>query len=135
MVIDASAIVAILNAESEAPALAAAIGAAKARYTSPIDVYETTAALMRESKRSGDEAGEVVRQFLEAASIDVLAITDDVATIAIKAFDHFGEGRHPAQSNMGDCFSYACARAQDAPLLFKGEDFSKTYVNKNSTFP
>jgi uncharacterized protein with PIN domain len=63
MMIDASAIVGILNGESEAPALAAAIGAAKARYTSPIAVYEATVALMRENKWSADEAGEIVRQF------------------------------------------------------------------------
>jgi ribonuclease VapC len=131
--IDASAIVGILNGESEAPALAAAIGAAKTRYASPIAVYEAAVALMRENKWSSDEAGEVVRQFLEAASIEVVAITDDMATVAIKAFERFGKGRHPAQLNMGDCFAYACARAQDAPLLFKGEDFSKTDVNDEAS--
>ena len=129
MMIDASAIVGILNGEFEAPALAAAIGAAKARYTSPIAVYEATVALMRENKWSAAEAGEIVRQFLEAASIVTVAITDDMATMAIQAFERFGEGRHPAQLNMADCFAYACARAQAGALLFKGEDFSKTDVN------
>ncbi len=52
-----------------------------------------------------------------------------MATMAIQAFERFGEGRHPAQLNMADCFAYACARAQGAPLLFTGEDFSKTDVD------
>jgi ribonuclease VapC len=129
MMIDASAIVGILNGESDAPVLAAAIGAAKAPYTSPIAIYEATVALMRENKWSGDEAGEIVRQFLDAASIEVAAVSDAMATAAIHAFERFGKGRHPAQLNMGDCFAYACARARNAPLLFKGEDFPRTDVN------
>jgi len=127
--IDASAIVGILNAESEAPSLAAAIGAAKARYTSPIAVYEATVALMRENKWSGDEAGEVVRQFLEAASIESVAITDDMATTAIQAFERFGKGRHPRAAEHRRLFRLCLRPRQGATLLFKGEDFSKTDVN------
>jgi ribonuclease VapC len=52
-----------------------------------------------------------------------------MAAMAIQAFERFGKGRHPAQLNMGDCFAYTCALAQGAPLLFKGDDFSKTDVN------
>jgi ribonuclease VapC len=129
MMIDASAIVGILNAEPEARLLAAAIGAANAPYTSPIAIYEATVALMRENKWKGDEACEIVRQFLETASVAVVAITDDMATVAIQAYERYGKGRHLARLNMGDCFAYACARAHRAPLLFKGEDFPRTDVN------
>lgn len=128
MMIDASAIVAILNAEPDAAALASAIGKAKAPYTSPIAIYEATVALMRENQWTSDEAGAVVREFMEAASIKVVMITDSIAASAIRVFEQFGKGRHPAQLNMGDCFAYASARAYRASLLFKGNDFTQTDI-------
>jgi len=131
--IDASAIVGILNGEAEARALAAAIGAAPAPYTSPIAIYEATVALMRENRWTAGEAGEIVREFREAASIEVVAITDVMATVAVRAFERFGKGRHPAQLNMGDCFAYACARARHESLLFKGEDSSRTDIDEEES--
>lgn len=128
MMIDASAIVAILNGEADAQRLAAAIEAAKAPFTSPVAVYEATVALMRENQWSAEEAGGVVHEFLDAASIRVVMITEAMTTAAAKAFEKFGKGRHPAKLNMGDCFAYAAARAYRAPLLFKGDDFSQTDV-------
>jgi len=124
--IDASAIVAILNAEPEASALAAAIGDVKAPFTSPIAIYEATVALMRENHWTGEEAGAVVREFMDAASIKVVMISESMATSAVRAFEQFGKGRHPAQLNMGDCFAYAAARSYRAALLFKGNDFART---------
>jgi ribonuclease VapC len=126
MMIDASAIVGILNAEPEAAALAAAIGDARAPYTSPVAIYEATVALMRENQWTGEEAGTVVREFLDAASIKVVLISESMAGSAVRAFEQFGKGRHPAQLNMGDCFAYAAARAYRAALLFKGNDFTQT---------
>jgi ribonuclease VapC len=126
MMIDASAIVAILNAEPDASALAAAIEDAKAPYTSPIAIYEATVALMRENQWTGEEAGAVVREFMDAASIKVVLISESIAASAVRAFEQFGKGRHPAQLNMGDCFAYAAARAYRAALLFKGNDFTRT---------
>lgn len=128
MMIDASAIVAVLNGEPDAAALAAAIDGARAPFTSPIAIYEATVALMRENKLGGEEAAAIVRALVEEASISVVAIDDAVAASAIRAFDRFGKGRHPAQLNTGDCFAYACARAHEAPLLFKGEDFPRTDI-------
>lgn len=128
MMIDASAIVATLNGEADAQRLAAAIEAAKAPFTSPVAVYEATVALMRENQWTPDEAGGVVHDFLDAASIKVVMITEAMAATAAKAFEKFGKGRHPAKLNMGDCFAYAAARAYRAPLLFKGDDFSRTDV-------
>lgn len=128
MMIDASAIVAILNGEADAQRLAAAIEAAKAPFTSPVAVYEATVALMRENQWSAEEAGGVVHDFLGAASIKVVMITEAMAATSAKAFENFDKGRHPAKLNMGDCFAYAAARAYRAPLLFKGDDFSRTDV-------
>jgi ribonuclease VapC len=126
--VDASAIVVILNGEAEAERLAGAIEAAKAPFASPLAVFEATVVLMRENQWTAEEAGGLVREFLDAASIKVVMINDTMATTAAKAFEKFGKGRHPAQLNMGDCFAYAAARAYRAPLLFKGDDFSRTDI-------
>jgi ribonuclease VapC len=128
MMIDASAIVAILNAEPDAQALARAIGVAKAPFTSPVALYEATVALMRENRWTADEAGAVVRAFIDEAAINVVVIDGAMTTSAVRAFEQFGKGRHPAQLNMGGCFAYACAREYQAPLLFKGNDFARTDI-------
>ena len=57
-----------------------------------------------------------------------LANMKEIGRTAIKAFDRFGRGRHPARLNMGDCFAYACAKTLAVPLLFKDDDFSQTDV-------
>ena len=128
MMIDASAMVAILLREPDGKSLAAQIEAAKAPFTSPLAVYETIVALMRVKRLSAADAEAIVRGFLTAASVRVVMISDSMATAAAAAFDRFGKGRHPAALNMGDCFAYACAKAYRAPLLFKGEDFGKTDI-------
>jgi len=128
MMIEASAIIAILNGEADAPGLAAAIDAAKAPFTSAIAVYEATVPLMQENQWTAEEAGGVVREFLDAASIKVVLISETIATGAAKALEKFGKGRHPANLDLGDCLAYAVARAYCAPLLFKGDDFSETDV-------
>jgi ribonuclease VapC len=83
---------------------------------------------MRENERTADQVGVVVHEFLEAASIKVVIIGETLATSSAKAFEKFGEGRRPENLNLGDCFAYAAARADRAPLLFKGDDFSRTDV-------
>jgi ribonuclease VapC len=128
MMIDASAMVAILLRESDGETLASRIEAAKAPFTSPLAVYETIVALMREKRLSAAASEAAVRSFLSAASIRVVMISDSMATAAVAAFDRFGKGRHPAGLNLGDCFAYACAKAYRAPLLYKGEDFGKTDI-------
>ena len=79
---------------------------------------------------NGDDLAS--RRFDEAVRrlrIELIDFTPEHAEQAREAWHMYGWKRHPAQLNMGDCFAYACARAQGAPLLFKGEDFSKTDVN------
>ena len=129
MMVDASAIVAILNGEPDASALAGTIGAARKPLTSPVALFETSLALMRENRWTADEAGAVLREFLRSAAIDVVAIDEETARAAVKVFERYGKGRHPARLNVGDCFAYACARSSQSPLLYKGEDFTGTDVN------
>jgi ribonuclease VapC len=80
------------------------------------------------------EAQEDVREFLEAAGIRTVSVTDKEAETALDAFSRYGKGRgHPAQLNMGDCFAYAVAKNYRASLLFTGEDFSKTDIRSGPT--
>ena len=72
-----------------------------------------------------DDAQTAVSDFLTDSRAE---ITEEVGRDAIRAFDRFGRGRHPARLNMGDCFAYACARSLAVPLLFKGDDFSQTDI-------
>lgn len=126
--IDASALVAVLNGEPDAARLTAAISAAKSPATSPIAIYETATALMRENKWSSAVALQTIQELLDTASIAVAPITESTAAAALLAFERFGKGRHPAGLNMGDCFAYACARGMGAPLLYKGDDFVRTDI-------
>jgi ribonuclease VapC len=128
MMIDASALVAVLLREPEAVYLVQAIADARSPFTSPVALFETTVALMRVNRWSAEKAEAAVRELLKTASIEVRAINDATASLAASAFDRFGKGRHPAGLNLGDCFAYACAKANDAPLLYKGGDFTKTDI-------
>ena len=71
---------------------------------------------------------DMAEALLARFNIAVVPWTDDHAGIAADAFLRFGKGRHPANLNFGDCMAYALAKSLDAPLLFKGDDFSKTDV-------
>lgn len=127
MFIDASALVAILLHESDADALLSRVEAADERVTSPVAVYETVLALMRERGLSRVVAEQQVRAFFAATGLRVTPITDEIGRAALDAFDRYGKGRgHPAQLNMGDCFAYGAAMALGVPLLFKGDDFAAT---------
>jgi ribonuclease VapC len=128
MMIDASALCAILLREADAADLTEIIAKAEAPFTSPIAIYETVVALMRVNAWSAEEAESRVRRLLNAASINVCTINEDTSSVAASAFDRFGKGRHPAALNLGDCFAYACAKTNDAPLLYKWDDFVKTDI-------
>ncbi len=128
MFLDASAIVAILTDESDGPALADSLAAAKRRATSPIAIFEAVAAVARKHGYAVTEAQAIVAQFVDMAAIELIAIGKAECDIAIAAFDRYGKGRHPAALNMGDCFAYACARSTGEPLLFVGDDFPRTDI-------
>ena len=129
MVIDASALVVMLTGEPEADAFADRVEASREPITSPIAIFEAVLAIRRKHHCSVFEARQAVLGFVTAAGITLMPITDKEAELALEAFDLYGKGTgHPARLNMGDCFSYALARSCDMPLLFKGDDFSRTDI-------
>jgi len=125
VVIDTSALVALLGMEPEAARLAAAIEADGTRLISAASVFE--AAVVIES-RYGPEGGRELDLLVAKAGLSVEPVTAQQAEIAREAWRRFGKGRHPANLNFGDCFSYALARVTGEPLLFKGTDFPQTDV-------
>jgi ribonuclease VapC len=133
IVLDASAIVAILTGEPEGDALTEALGRASEITTSPVAVYEATLGLVRILRRSVADAETDVMEFLRLARVVVQPIRPETTHVALEAFARYGKGRgHPARLNLGDCFIYAQAKAGGASLLFKGNDFSKTDIESAS---
>ena len=126
MIIDTSALIAILRDEPEALALAHAIQQAAERRLSAANFVEAAAVI------DGSRDPVVSRRFDEliaAAAVVIEPVTERQARIAREAYRDFGKGSgHPAQLNFGDCFAYALARDLDEPLLFKGDDFTQTDV-------
>ena len=123
MVIDTSALLAILQDEPERRAFAEAIEGAGSCSMSVANVLETS--LVIES-RFGAEGSRDLDQLIEKARIELVPVDLEQLRIARRAFSRFGKGRHPAALNFGDCFAYALARALGEPLLFKGDDFART---------
>jgi len=125
MVIDTSAIVAILLDEPERQAFAEAIEATERRLLSAANFVE--ASMILES-RHGADGVRALDRLLGVASIEVVAVDAPQALVAREAFREFGKGRHAAGLNFGDCFAYALAKSLAEPLLCKGSDFAKTDV-------
>jgi ribonuclease VapC len=132
IVIDASAIVAMLTREPEADTLVSALVTAGRAETTPIAIYEAVLGLSRKRQWSVGEAETHVADFLRAAGVDVQPIQPQTAHVALEAFARYGKGRHPARLNLGDCFMYAQAKVGEASLLYKGDDFSKTDIESAS---
>ena len=125
MILDTSAVVAILRAEPEASAMAEAMSSAGARAISAVSYVE--AAVVIDSSHD-PIASRRFDDFFREAEIVIEPVTFRQAKIAREAYRDFGKGRHRAGLNFGDCFSYALAKATGKPLLFKGNDFSHTDV-------
>jgi ribonuclease VapC len=128
MFVDASAIIAIIDGEDDALSLTARLTQASAIYISPVVAYEAVTGLARKRACPIDVAEQLVEAFIEETRAKVLDITASVGKEAIKASGTYGRGRHKADLNMGDCFAYACAKANNLPLLFKGNDFPHTDI-------
>ena len=126
MFVDASAIVAILLEEDGAELLSQRLEAASRRLTSPLAIYEAVLAVTRVRARGVKEAESRVAAFLESAGIAIEPVGEGTARSAIDAHDRFGKGRHLARLNLCDCFAYAMAKQHSVPLLYKGDDFSRT---------
>jgi ribonuclease VapC len=125
MIIDTSAIVAILNDEPERRAFNEAIERSDICLLSAASFLE--ASIVIENNR-GYEGLRDFDLWMATAGIEPAPVDADQAQIARQAFRQYGKGRHPAALNFGDCFSYALAKATGFPLLFKGEDFTKTDI-------
>jgi ribonuclease VapC len=129
MFVDASAIVAILTREQDADTLADILDTAPAAITSPIAVFEAVLAVRRKRQSTVGEAEDDVREFIGATRIKILPVTASHAHEALVAHAKYGKGQgHAAQLNLGDCFAYASAKINNVPLLFKGDDFTKTDI-------
>ncbi len=129
MFLDASAIVAILTQEPESDVFVDVLESATSPFTSPISIFEATMGLARKRLCEVSVASAVVADFLAAADVQCHPIQVEDAWAALDAMARYGKGQgHPAQLNLGDCFSYAMAARRAAPLLFKGSDFEKTDV-------
>lgn len=124
MVIDSSAVIAILFDEPEAEALLSQIAVAEICRLSAASLVEVGIVLRRDAAAQRRAAfDEMLRLF----SINVEPVTEEQAYLALDAYDRFGKGTgHPAGLNYGDCFSYALAKQAGEPLLFKGDDFTRT---------
>lgn len=125
MVIDTSALLAILQDEPERRAFNEAIEAADGRAMSMANFVEASIVI---ECRYGAEGVRDLDLFLERAAIELVDVTLAQGHAARRAFARYGKGRHTAGLNFGDCFSYALAAERGEPLLFKGADFSKTDV-------
>jgi ribonuclease VapC len=126
IVIDTSALIAIFRLEAEADVLLKAIVAAEKRAMSALSVLEASMVMSGRSASAG--LLEPLDEFLLEAGIEILPFDAQQAWLAREAFLRFGKGRHKAGLNLGDCASYAAAKARAAPLLYKGEDFRHTDV-------
>lgn len=126
MVLDTSALLAILNDEPERRSFNEAIEAAETVSLSAATFVETSIVI---EARFGAEGVRDLDHFLGLAAIEVRAVDADQAHAARRAFTEFGKGRHPAGLNFGDCFSYALAKVRGERLLFKGNDFTKTDID------
>ena len=125
--VDTSAIVAILQREADGPALRAAIAGAGRILISAGSAVELVAVSSRD-----ETLHEGVRDFLKEPFVVVEPVDRDQAAAAADAYRRFGKGRHPAGLNLGDVFAYALARTRGLPLLFTGDDFSRTDIKAAS---
>jgi ribonuclease VapC len=124
MIVDTSAIIAILRNEPEAEAFANAIASAKSRRLSAVNFVEAAAVI--DGSRN-PIASRRFDEFCREAGLTIESVTPEQAKIAREAYKDFGKGSgHPAQLNFGDCFAYALAKVLRESILFKGQDFKNT---------
>ena len=125
MVIDTSALVAMLTDEPDAELFEARVADDPVRTMSTASYLETAVVI---ESRFGESGGRELDLWLHRASVSLVAVDADQAEVARAAYRRYGKGRHRAGLNYGDCFSYALARVSGQPLLFKGDDFGHTDV-------
>jgi ribonuclease VapC len=125
MVIDPSALIAILNDEPERKAFTEAIEQADTRLLSAAGFVEVSIII---DNRYGYDGRRDLDLLIAESGIEIIEVDEDQARFARDAFRQYGKGRHAAGLNFGDCFSYALAKVAGLPLLCKGNDFTQTDI-------
>jgi len=125
MVIDTSALIAILFGEPEALSFTRAVADESRKLISAFNDLETGIVV---EARKGEAGGRELDLLLHRAQIEIVAMTADQAELARTAWRKYGRGNHPAGLNIGDCCAYALAKYSGESLLFKGNDFSQTDI-------
>jgi ribonuclease VapC len=129
VVVDTSALLAILLREPEHEEFSALLAAAEDPLISAATLLEASIVI---HAKTGDAGVVNLDELLAAASVRCIAVDRTQALLARDAYARFGKGRSPAQLNFGDCFAYALAFEQERPLMFKGDDFTKTDITSAS---
>jgi ribonuclease VapC len=127
VIVDTSALVAVILGEPDAEAQLARMAGAETLALSAATLAE---ALIVVEARQGREAATDLVALLAELEAEIASLDEDQAELAASAWRRFGKGRHPAALNLGDAFSYALAAARGEPLLFKGRDFSATDIRQ-----
>ena len=125
MIVDSSAVLAVLLGEPDGALYDEAIAAAPISHMSAANFLET--AMVFESQ-FGSDAGQELDVYLDESDIELVPVTLEHSQGARRAWRRYGKGNHPAGLNFGDCFAYALAEATREPLLYKGRDFSLTDI-------
>ncbi|WP_113737928.1 type II toxin-antitoxin system VapC family toxin [Rhizobiales bacterium] len=125
MVIDTSAIVAIAFNEPEAETYEQKVVDAPRRFISAATILELAIVI---EARLGEAGAAELDLWLYKAGVEIVAVDAEQIAVARRAWRSYGKGRHPACLNYGDCFSYALAKTRNEPLLYKGDDFSRTDI-------
>lgn len=125
MIVDSSALVAILTSELDADVIEDALIASSTRRISAVTYVETSIVM---DSRNRPTLSHALDNFLQVSQISIEPVTVEQARLAREAYRDYGKGRHRAGLNFGDCFAYALAKEKREPLLFRGDDFRKTDV-------
>jgi ribonuclease VapC len=125
IVVDTSAIVAILREEAEGNKFTEIIGEATSCFFSAVSLFEASVVIIG---RGRPELAQGLDTLIRELAIEIIPFDEDLALASRAAFIRFGKGRHPAGLNFADCVSYALAHSRGLPLLYKGADFAKTDV-------
>ena len=126
IVVDTSAVVAIITLEAEADAFTATMSSATRRIMTSVNLLEARLVL----SFTKNMPPETVSDFVAREGVEIIPFDEALSDLAFEAYGHYGKGRHAVPLNMGDCAAYALAKSRGWPLLYKGADFSETDIER-----
>ncbi len=126
VVVDTSAIIACLTGEPERAPFMRILALAERRVLSSVNLLEARIVITG----SKDLPRSWLDDFLNNERLEIIPFDEPLSDLAFAAYSRYGKGRHPARLNMGDCAAYALAKARGWPLLYKGDDFSETDIER-----